>query len=268
MLNQVQVREEIRRVVDRAINQHRLAQIPTEFAAFLQLLHDRSPRTVVEIGTGTGASIWAIGQIAGADTLLITVDIRDNSLMKGPFREAVRIPPQLRRLPRPVLDLEFEYEERIYRRVIGDSHQIETRNLIESVMLTYDRTSVDVLFIDGDHDEAGVRADFELYAPLVREGGLVGLHNTTHGSFWERVKDRPGWESAELKDRSDTLYFDDPAWKQMGIGLLTKLPDAALEEATSPPERWQAYKMGHSLIMNLHYTAHRIGGGVKRLLGH
>lgn len=36
---------------------------------------------------------------------------------------------------------------------------------------------VDVLVIDGDHSYDGVRDDFERYAPLVRRGGLVLLHD-------------------------------------------------------------------------------------------
>lgn len=278
MLDQVNVQEDVRRVVDQAINRYDLTQIPTEFAAFLQLIRDLNPRTIVEIGTYTGASIWAIGQVVGSDTLLITIDMVDTKLMKGPFREAVQIPTRVWRLPRPVLGLEFDFEGTTYHRVIGDSHQLETRHLVESLMLTHGRAAVDVLFIDGDHDEAGVRADFELYAPLVREGGLVGFHDITDndwmrgknifvGPFWEQVKQRPGWESAELKDRSDTLYAHNPARIQMGIGILTKLPDAAVEEAKSPPQRWQAYRMGHSLTMRLHYTIHWIGGRVKQLLG-
>lgn len=36
---------------------------------------------------------------------------------------------------------------------------------------------MDFLFIDGDHAYEGVKADFEMYSPLVRKGGLVALHD-------------------------------------------------------------------------------------------
>lgn len=43
----------------------------------------------------------------------------------------------------------------------------------------------DFVFIDGDHTYEGVRSDFEMYAPLVRPGGIVGLHDTRrHGEKW------------------------------------------------------------------------------------
>jgi len=39
------------------------------------------------------------------------------------------------------------------------------------------RDGVDVLFIDGDHSYAGIIADWLLYAPLVRPGGIVAFHD-------------------------------------------------------------------------------------------
>ena len=91
MLAQIQVDEHVRQIASRSIEQHGLLQIPTEFEAFLQLAHDVRPRTVVEIGTNTGASIWALGQVCEPDTLLITVDISDPRMVKGPFKEHIRI---------------------------------------------------------------------------------------------------------------------------------------------------------------------------------
>jgi hypothetical protein len=37
--------------------------------------------------------------------------------------------------------------------------------------------ALDFLFIDGDHSLAGVASDFAMYAPMVRPGGLVALHD-------------------------------------------------------------------------------------------
>ena len=31
--------------------------------------------------------------------------------------------------------------------------------------------------IDGDHTYEGVKQDFEMYSPLVRDGGLIGFHD-------------------------------------------------------------------------------------------
>lgn len=42
-------------------------------------------------------------------------------------------------------------------------------------------SGVDMLFIDGDHRYEGVMADFLLYEPLVKKGGIVAFHDCVAG---------------------------------------------------------------------------------------
>jgi predicted O-methyltransferase YrrM len=65
---------------------------------------------------------------------------------------------------------------------------------------------VDVLFVDGDHTLEGVEADFRMYSPLVRNGGIVAFHDIVPGSseavggvpaFWDRVRDGRSLEFAD-----------------------------------------------------------------------
>lgn len=44
---------------------------------------------------------------------------------------------------------------------------------------------IDLLWIDGDHSEAGAKRDFELWAPLVRKGGVLAAHDV---HTWPDVK--------------------------------------------------------------------------------
>lgn len=37
---------------------------------------------------------------------------------------------------------------------------------------------IDLLFIDGDHSYRGEMADYRAYSPLVRDGGVIALHDT------------------------------------------------------------------------------------------
>ena len=39
---------------------------------------------------------------------------------------------------------------------------------------------VDLLFIDGDHSEGGVRSDIKYFGPLVRPGGIISGHDYSH----------------------------------------------------------------------------------------
>ncbi len=52
---------------------------------------------------------------------------------------------------------------------------------------------IDLLFIDGDHTYEGVKRDFALFAPHVKEFGLVVFHDT----IWERRPD-PRWARADM----------------------------------------------------------------------
>ena len=79
---------------------------------------------------------------------------------------------------------------------------------------------VDLLFIDGDHSYEGVAADYRLYRPLVRPGGLIVFHDivpaATTGDpraghrwvggvpqFWQEVRPQGvhSWEFVEHWDQ-------------------------------------------------------------------
>jgi predicted O-methyltransferase YrrM len=55
--------------------------------------------------------------------------------------------------------------------VVGDSHSLGTRDTALA------RGPYDLLLIDGDHSRAGALVDFRDFAPMVRPGGLVALHD-------------------------------------------------------------------------------------------
>jgi len=61
---------------------------------------------------------------------------------------------------------------------------------------------IDMLFIDGDHSYEGVRRDWQLYMPHVREFGIVVFHDTT----WS-LKAKPRAAGAETP----------PAGRQLGV---------------------------------------------------
>lgn len=78
---------------------------------------------------------------------------------------------------------------------------------------------MDYLFIDGDHTYEGVKHDFEMYAPLVRKGGVVALHDiVVHrpeagcevSEFWNQVK----------RNYRHHEIVQDPSQTWAGIGIL------------------------------------------------
>jgi predicted O-methyltransferase YrrM len=65
-----------------------------------------------------------------------------------------------------------------------------------------------LLWLDGDHTLDGVRADFDLWAPHLSEGGVLAMHDVLHRFegparvFLERLLRAPGWARAGFVRKS------------------------------------------------------------------
>ena len=80
-----------------------------------------------------------------------------------------------------------------------------------------DGRKIDFLFIDGDHSDAGVRRDFELFHDLVGSDGLIGFHNILDDSASCQV--HRFWNEVKARYRHEELVAD-PHRPWRGIGLL------------------------------------------------
>jgi predicted O-methyltransferase YrrM len=176
-----------------------------ELIPFLSKARELNPRSICEIGTSAGGTLYALTRIAAEDAIIVSVDISI---------------PETTRLARFGLSRE---RQRLVS-IEGDSQEAETRALVEKAIGS---EPLDVLFIDGDHSYTGVRSDFELYSPLVRKGGIIGLHDINEDfstrlgvstaaisgdvpRFWRELKER--YETEELiADREQDGY---------GIGIV------------------------------------------------
>jgi predicted O-methyltransferase YrrM len=116
---------------------------------------------------------------------------------------------------RPILRC-FPRGRQIVTLLRSDSRDART---VAAVRAHFTSQEVDFLFIDGDHSYNGVRADFENFAPLVRPGGLVALHDIAPGPescvgevprFWQEV--RTSYRHQEI--------IDDDGQQGCGLGLL------------------------------------------------
>jgi hypothetical protein len=70
--------------------------------------------------------------------------------------------------------------------VCGDSHNPETISEIKKLL----PHGCGLLFIDGDHTYEGAKADFINYSPLVKEGGVIALHDIRNFvfEFWKEIR--------------------------------------------------------------------------------
>ena len=181
------------------------SQKADEILGFLDRVEALGPRRVCEIGTSAAGTLYLLSRVAAADAVLVSVDLET-----PPHLAAAR-----RRLGRP--------GQRVVS-IAGDSHSPAT---LERVRGELGGEALDVLFLDGDHSYEGVRRDFELYAPLVRPGGIVGLHDiqedfaTRHGAPTPSISgDVPGyWVELRAGRRTEELIAD-PEQDGYGIGVV------------------------------------------------
>jgi predicted O-methyltransferase YrrM len=81
--------------------------------------------------------------------------------------------------PYPAGRLRLSLQERIAHRLVGRASGGQVRWLkMNSVQAARDHHPVDFLFIDGDHTEAGLLADWNAWSGLVESGGVVALHDS------------------------------------------------------------------------------------------
>ncbi len=178
------------------------------FLARMSAVRPQRPQVVVEIGTASGGTLFLLSRAAASNALLVSLDLPGGSFGGG--YQAWR---------KPLYRSFAQAEQRIVL-LRGDSHAPEMAARLRGVLAG---RPIDVLFIDGDHRYAGVKADFEAYSPLVRPGGLVAFHDIVPdpgqegmevSRFWREVSAR--FPATELIERPDQPGY--------GIGVLT-LPD-------------------------------------------
>ncbi len=179
-------------------------QVHSEFLRMLEHVQAQKPAVILEIGTAKGATL--LGWCRMAVKTVISVDLPGGihgggypAVKQRLYREFVA--------DRPGVALHL---------IQADSHLPETRALAERAL---GGDPIDVLFIDGDHSYAGVKADFELWAPLVRSGGWILFHDILpHKQVAHCEVDRL-WR--ELRDRYPSLEFvENPEQGWAGIGVL------------------------------------------------
>ena len=169
-----------------------------EMARLLRMLGQAPPRCVLEIGVGSGGSMFAWARVSASDALLIGVDDFEvktlsstANLTTGEARDRIYASGAVR-------------DSQKLQLISGNSHSPQVK---QPVLSALEGRQVDFLFIDGDHAYEGVRRDYYDYSPLVGEGGVIAFHDivpdfkTRYGTetrvysggvpkFWDEIKSR------------------------------------------------------------------------------
>lgn len=160
-------------------------QEPEEFYGLLEEIEKVSPKVILEIGILRGGII-------------------------SYYRDKVKVMG---------IEMTGNYPDDV---IIGDSHSDNTLNEVKKRL---NGQELDVLFIDADHSYEGCKKDYEMYAPLVRKGGIVAFHdiiqNGWHKEAWEQCQEKIQvwklWEELKAEIPYKEIVHD-KSWA--GIGVL------------------------------------------------
>lgn len=176
-------------------------QIPSELEALLNKMVLLKPKRLLEIGTARGGTLYLFAQVAEPDACLISIDLPRGDYGRG--------------YPKWKLDMfqSFAREGQAIHFIGANSHESETIARVEKILEGH---APDFLLIDGDHRYEGVKQDFEMYAPLVRKGGMIVFHDIVPGSE-ERVGGAPRfWQEIKERYRYEEIVA---SWEQNGYGI-------------------------------------------------
>lgn len=174
------------------------AQVRSEILELLKILGQIKPKTVLEIGTLEGGSLFLFTRVASPDAIIISVD-----LPPAQFLFKLRTP----------LYKTFVSKSQQLHLIRKDSHDKATLEKVKGIL---NGRKIDFLFIDGDHTYEGVKKDFEIYAPLVTQNGIIALHDIVPqpscevNRFWDEIKSQ--YEHVEI--------IEDRKQNKAGIGLI------------------------------------------------
>ncbi len=181
-------------------------QKKSEILDLLERLRPLQPSAICEIGAAGCGTTLLLTQVASVDAILIAIDLEFTVSRQAALES-------------------FAQREQQFFCIRQDSHRPETVEIVKDRLAG---RRLDVLYLDGDHSYEGIQADFELYGPLVRPGGLIVLHDivpdfrTRYGietssnvgavpKFWQEIK--------SSYPRAEEIV-EDYAQDGFGIGVL------------------------------------------------
>lgn len=173
-------------------------QAREELSEMARRVSSHDPSTVMEIGTAFGGTLYVWTRFfENAETIL-------SSDLDFFGRE-------------PLLEYFGSYSGASLHCLEGDSHSEETKAAVEQRL---SGASIDFLYVDGDHSYEGIKTDFEMYAPLVADDGVVGFHDveneeTGMPKLWDELSDRYECQTVggDTQDGTSGIVYMDDATK-------------------------------------------------------
>jgi predicted O-methyltransferase YrrM len=182
----------------------------SELQPLIALVRGRRPKTVVEIGTYRGGTLFAWCQVADPEAMLISIDLPGGLFGGGYSRREARA------------FKEFALPDQELHTLRRDSQKPRTLEKVRSLL---QGRTIDFLMIDGDHTYKGIKRDWELYEPMTSPDGLIALHDILEHPAQPLCEVDKLW--TELAPQHRSVEFTDPdddrghgQWG--GIGVIFK----------------------------------------------
>lgn len=158
-----------------------------EFDLFMEQYYlKQKPKKVLEIGAFYGATLWNWIEYNDNLETLISIDLPIPP-SDGRYKEMLK--------SRALWKGWTDANNVKFVDIQGDSHAQSTLDKVK-----YEK--FDFIFIDGDHTYEGVKKDWEMYGPLINEGGIVAFHDSTGYDSVKRLCDE-----IRLTHLTDEIYI-------------------------------------------------------------
>jgi cephalosporin hydroxylase len=199
-----------------------LTQRKNEIWELWQLYNQQYPRVVLEIGVAQGGTFAAWCQLGRGDATLIGIDRDLNDCRPRPGDP----------VNRDIYDGELAMtcnggglfslarQQQDIHAINGWSHE---PRVMEELLRVLNGRKIDFLFHDASHQARMFARDFDLYWPLVAEGGVFAAHDINYSED-PKCNKRDAW--LEITGRTDFSahyeYLPGGNVSEMGIGVLIK----------------------------------------------
>jgi len=174
--------------------QFKVQQKATEFMTLLRIMEGLNVAEVLEIGTNTGGTARAFLEI-GCDVTSIDKEVfKEHTALIQDFGTAIKL-------------------------VTGDS---TSPIVIQHVHEIYLADKVDMLYIDGWHDQKVSTLDYANYKDLVKEDGLIVFHDIVNSPLHRQQQCEvwKTWAKAKKGKRWLELVGEDDRWGGLGVLFL------------------------------------------------
>ncbi len=164
------------------------------------MVYNLQPERVLEIGVCEGGWLWCLEPFFANGATIIGIDNLENPVIR------------IDNLRRTIWRLNQTHSTTL----IEDISQSEES--LAKVLAILDGQKLDLLHIDGGHEEERVRSDWERYSPLVRKGGIIAIHDVRGVGHKEQEVDIL-WADIEADEslKTKVLSHRDTL---MGIGIV------------------------------------------------